>query len=34
MKFVKALLGLSIFGLMYSCDNKKQAFDSIKPVVQ
>ena len=32
MKFFKALLGISIFGLMYSCDNKKQAFDSIKPV--
>ena len=32
MKLVKALLCLLIFGLMYSCDNKKQAFDSIKPV--
>jgi glycosidase len=32
MKLVKALLCLLIFGLLYSCDNKKQAFDSIKPV--
>ena len=32
MKLFKALLCISIFGLMYSCDNKKQVFDSIKPL--